>query len=411
MIHYAEHRLAFLDPPSGKAEGIGWSVLALTNDWWHHPWMPQHYILDRLAARHRVLFVETPLEVRGWGRQVAARRGHPAGLRQIRDGLLTWMPPFWLPVNYRYPRLEHVVSLGRLVALKRTLRRLRFRNPIAFAVRPEYHRWVGRLGEGLICYYVMDDYEGLVTGAEAKRRVRAEEEQMLAKADLVFVHARSLISVRGLGSRAQWLPNGVDFDAFDHFRRSGSPEPADIGPIPRPRTGYVGRINQKVDFGLLEHIARARPQWSIVLVGPVLLAGRPEQAEWRRLTALPNVYALGRKDRSELPAYMSALDVGLMCYQVRDWVVHGYPLKMHEYFASGVPVVSSDLMAVREFKGLLSCATAPDEWLSAIEAGLEEGRARAAERIAVARANSWEARVATIERAIAGALGHGGLRR
>lgn len=395
---------------AGESCRNDWQLVVLTDDRWHHPWMPQHYLADRLSKPHGVLFVEAPVDARGWTREVAARRRHGRGLRRRDERLWTWTPPLSLPRTYRYQRLEHVVSLARLALLRGALRRLDFSNTVAFAVRPEYHGWVGRLGECLTCYYVMDDYEGLVTGAESKQRMREDEERMVAKADLVFVHTRSLIAARGLDGKAHWLPNGVDFEAFDRYTRSGSREPTDVAAIPRPRIGYVGRINQKVDFGLLQQIARERPDWSIVLAGPVLLAGRPEEAEWRRLTALPNVYALGRKDRSELPAYMTALDVGLMCYRVRDWVVHIYPLKLHEYFACGIPVVSSDLMAVREFESLLRIATAPDDWVRAIEDGLEEGRSRAAERIAVARANSWDARAATIERAIEHALASGGRR-
>jgi len=205
------------------------------------------------------------------------------------------------------------------------------------------------------------------------------------------------------GGKIRILPNGADVDAFE--KGATLPCPADLANIPRPRIGYVGNVTQKVDLKLLRELARLRPEWSWVLLGRFVKGGSGGAAMefeslWKECQALPNVHYLGEKPYNELPAYVAHMDVNTMLYRAdgAGWWHAGYPLKLHEYLAVGKPVVSADIAAVREFDGVVSLARGVAAWEAAIGAALkDEDEAVVAKRRTIARQNSWDGRVDTLE--------------
>ena len=159
--------------------------------------------------------------------------------------------------------------------------------------------------------------------------------------------------------------------------------------------GFAGNfLRSKVDFELLDSIARAHPEWTLLLVGPA----RDETARaLERLVALDNVRWVGPMSYAELPRYVAAFDVGLIPYLENDYTRSCFPLKLYEYLAAGKPVVVTGLPHLRDVGPLVSVCEGVDQTLEAIEAGL--GRRTpdiVAERQALARANTWESRVARL---------------
>jgi glycosyltransferase involved in cell wall biosynthesis len=160
--------------------------------------------------------------------------------------------------------------------------------------------------------------------------------------------------------------------------------------------GYAGSLNNKVDFPLVARLARARPAIHWALIGPVwgdehLSAGlREGLAECRRL---PNVRFLGRKSYLDLPAYAAHVDANAMVYRIdgEGWWRSIYPLKMHECLATGRPLLSSDVPAVRAFSDVVELCTSDQEWLAALD-GVAAGDdpLKQSARLSVARANSWD---------------------
>jgi glycosyltransferase involved in cell wall biosynthesis len=166
----------------------------------------------------------------------------------------------------------------------------------------------------------------------------------------------------------------------------------DLAAVPRPRIGYVGVIKKQLDLALLVRLAQARPQYSFVLVGPVLNVSGKEQ-DINALKALPNVYLLGVKPAETLPAYIQHLDVCLMCYAVNQYTKYIYPLKLHEYMASGRPVVSSPIDAVLAYEGLVALAYTDADWLRAIDESLGTAARKqdlVTARQSRARAHDWD---------------------
>src|SRR5262249_39293502 len=146
-----------------------------------------------------------------------------------------------------------------------------------------------------------------------------------------------------------FVSHGVD---VAHFSRALDPAlapPADAAGLGRPVIGFFGLLAEWIDLGLLAGIARARPQWTLLLIGKA-------NVDTSALRALPNVRLLGQKPYATLPAYCRAFDVGVIPFRVDELTVRANPLKLREYLAAGLPVVSTDLPEVRKYAGLVRLA-------------------------------------------------------
>src|SRR5256714_4950730 len=161
--------------------------------------------------------------------------------------------------------------------------------------------------------------------------------------------------------------------------------------VPHPVIAYVGRIHSLIDVEMLAAMARARPEWSWVLVGPI-------QISPRALKLIPNVHLAGPKSHEELPEYISGFDVGIVPYLFNRYTATVVPTKINEYLAMGKPVVSSDLPEVRTFNDkhgvLITSSNSPAEFVASIERALLSPGEDAVinRRLTVAALNDWEGR-------------------
>ena len=148
-------------------------------------------------------------------------------------------------------------------------------------------------------------------------------------------------------------------------------------------------------------LSAADPTWQLVLVGPLRVGDDVE----RRLRALPNLHLLGGKTVEELPAYLKALSVALIPYRLNELSRNIFPLKLFEYLAGGVPVVSAALPELERFRGIISLAASPAEYPMLVRQALDEDDAeRRRGRVALAEQNSWDHRVDVIARLVVDTL-------
>lgn len=186
------------------------------------------------------------------------------------------------------------------------------------------------------------------------------------------------------------------------------PEPAELREVSRPRIGYFGHLSKKIDFELLDFIAKRESGWNIIIVGGQKHEDDAIRSSIETLDNLPNIFFLGEKPYSDIPAFVNSMDVNLMCYRVGEqlWSDSGSPLKLYEYLASGKPVVGSAIQAIIENENVVAVARSREEWLQAIRRGLDESDARHAEqRRAVAKQNTWASRVQSIDDLFSKVLG------
>ena len=231
---------------------------------------------------------------------------------------------------------------------------------------------------------VYDCMDELANFRFAPRELMALERELLSIADVVFTGGYSLYEAkRDRHHNVHPFPSSVD---RAHFARARAivAQPKDQASLPRPRLGFYGVVDERMDLALLAALADAHPSWSIVVVGPVV---KIDPAE---LPQRSNIHYLGGKRYEELPAYLGGWDVALMPFAINDSTRFISPTKTPEYLAGGRPVVStaitdvirhySDVDAVfiaedansfiADCEAALALACGPDDWLKDVDAKL-----------------------------------------
>jgi glycosyltransferase involved in cell wall biosynthesis len=371
-------------------------VVCLSSQPWHDPLRTnKHNIMERLAATRPVVWADidyvSPLAD-------VARFWRP---RVERAGGVTVLE-FYAPSATR--RLAHGNPLRtfacfdlRVHALRAWLARARLPDPIVWVYHPGYGDLPARLPSQLVVYDCVDDYTTFPEFRGAEAWIGAREARLAAAADLVFFSAPTLHAdkARLAPGRAHLVPNVGD---IEHFARASAPETpvaAELERLPRPIVGFIGVVSDyKVDVVALAALARARPTWSVVVVGPVGVADPGTSVA--SLAALPNVHLLGRRPFAELPSFLKGFDVALLPYHTGPATRGVFPLKFFEYLVSGCPVVMTDLPALAEHAHLVEVARTPGGLALACEAALRSGDVARARRVAAAVGHGWSDRVAAL---------------
>ena len=279
----------------------------------------------------------------------------------------------------------------RKVALEAGIRR-----PILWISRPEMASAVGRFGEILSIYHVVDEYGGYTSQDEKSRdQLWREEEALLDAVDMSIVVSNALLQKKsGPGRDVFLVENAVDFKAYE-ARRESPDTPADLAAIPRPRLGYGGLIGKRLDLALLVKLAQNRPEWSLVLFGKV--DSRDCRDELDALERMDNVYFLGEKAYDTVPDYILGLDVGLLPYRINMETRNISPLKMYEYLAAGLPVISTRIPAVETYADVIDIRECEAGFEESCERHFSGNRMQDVEaRVGVAGRNSWETRTREI---------------
>ena len=225
--------------------------------------------------------------------------------------------------------------------------------------------------------------------------LRKGEAELLRRADVVFTGGYSLYEAkRDLHPNVHPFPSAVDVEHFAQARLDAG-QPSDQRSIAGPRLGFYGVIDERIDLGLIDAVAAARPDWSLVMIGPTAKIN-PDDLPQR-----PNIHWLGQRDYGDLPRYPSGWDAALMPFAQNEATRFISPTKTPEYLAGGCPVVSTPITdVVRHFGALegVTIAREPGDFIAACERELTlrhngAWRAEADRQIAE---QSWDMTVATM---------------
>jgi glycosyltransferase involved in cell wall biosynthesis len=373
-----------------------------TADWETELPINQHQLMRRLAVRNRVLFVESL----GLRRPQMAGRDLRRIWRRLRKGLrpprevdgLHALSPLVLPFHGS----ASVRSLNRRLLRRQVgaaARRLGMRRPTLWAYAPQAEALLDLLDPEAVVYHCVDDVAAQ-KGVDAQG-FRAAEERFARRADLVLASAPALAErMRSLSGRVLYAPNVADTTLFATALEPGPVDPA-LERLPTPRLVFHGAIvATKLDLDLLGEVAAARPDWSLALVGP-RGAGDPS-ADLSALDRAPNIHLLGPRDERRLPAVLRGAAIGLIPYAINDLTRSVFPMKVYEYLAAGVPVLSTALPALEEVEGV-EIVSGAAQLVAAAEAAIAADRPeRRAARSRAAASHSWEARIEQIEHALDG---------
>ncbi|MEO6810607.1 MAG: glycosyltransferase [Isosphaeraceae bacterium] len=376
----------------------GRDILCFSHDWTGDPLSKTH-LMRLLARENRVLWVNsigyrTPTASKAdASRAFRKLKAAAEPVREVEPNLFV-LNPLMIPIHDQ-PAIQTLNRHWLRAQVRRAMRRLGFQRPINWVFNPTAAIIAGTLGEETLIYQCVDEYTAF-TGV-ASRALAEVEQSLLRKADLVIVSADRLYQSKApYNSRTVLVRHGVD---HRHFRAALDPEtqvPESIAHLPRPVIGFFGLIADWVDVDLMAWVAERYPDGSLVVLGKAA-------TDVSALERLPNVHLLGRVPYADLPAYCKGFDVALNPFRISELTLNANPLKVREYLAAGLPVVSTAIPEV-EVLGLCRIGGDEDAFLAEIEAALADPGPNRARSEAV-RAESWEARLDEIQAHLA-ALGH-----
>jgi glycosyltransferase involved in cell wall biosynthesis len=360
---------------------------------WDWVWQRPQQFHSRLSQCHKILFVEGPV-VR------AGLTGAQVSLREVADYpnivvLQTEMPAerwnngAWVDKERR--RLVESVLSGPLGA--------DFQDPVQWFYDPmAVTAFAGHLNESAIVYDCMDQLSQF-RGAPAELARR--ERELLAIAHVVFAGGPKICQEK-LKHNANCYSFGCGVDV-EHFGRAAHPStivPADIAHLPRPIYGYIGVVDERIDYDLVATLAEKNALGSVVMIGP-----------WTKVdaTTFPrrdNLHWLGQRDYGQLPAYAKGFDVCLMPFALNEATEFINPTKALEYMATGRSIVSSAIEdVVLQFEDVVTIARTHEEFVSRCErAAARPDPVLIRRGLKRAKANSWESIVSQLEAHVANAL-------
>jgi UDP-galactopyranose mutase len=321
---------------------------------------PQH-LFTRCAQERRVFFIEEPIFDDGPIRMDVSKR---------EDGL-----------HVVVPHLTHDLfgDVARDAILQGLIDRLfkeyGIEEHVLWYYTPMAMSFTRHLNPVAVIYDCMDELSAFKGAPPA---LRFHEAELFNRADLVFTGGQSLYEAKRKQHRSvHAFPSSIDVKHFGQARHI-TDEPADQKDIPHPRLGFFGVIDERLDIELVRGLAEARPDWHLVIIGPVVKISEED------LPRRENIHYLGGKSYKELPAYLAGWDVAMLTFARNESTRFISPTKTPEYLAAGKPVVSTSIRDVVRPYGqleLVRIADSVEDFARACEAAMKDDRQEHVRRV------------------------------
>ena len=351
---------------------------------------PQH-LMSRFAEDMPVVFWEEPMDI--GANETAHLQVHEAeGFPRVR--VIVPQLPHGLTPDQRDASLKGLLD-GFVSTLRGPL--------VAWYYTPMMLPFSRHLDTSALVYDCMDELSKFRFAPEGLLEL---EQELIDKADLVFTGGSSLFEAKkDRHDSVHLFPSSVDRAHFGKAR-SAIEDPADQAGISQPRLGFFGVLDERFDVELLDRVAEMRPDWSFVMVGPVVKIA-PEDLPHR-----PNIHYLGPKTYTQLPAYLAGWDVALMPFAMNESTQFISPTKTPEYLAGGKPVVSTPVKDVVRHYGQLEGVQIAGDAISfvaacetALELAIDPRGTWLAEADLLLSATSWQTTQARMAGLLADVLG------
>lgn len=368
-------------------------VVGICPDLWDDQWMNRHHLMWAMRKFADVIYVQEP---EMWSKGIHCRdeRFFRPTLKQVEPNLRVLKLPkilcrrsskgWWTTQSYRL-RSRMIRSF-----LKDSSEPL-----VLFLWHPYLLPYVEYLKPDAVVYHLYDLFPAYHSDDPVYRDLRASFRDLCQTADLVLTGTPEQ-AARIPRADVLVTPNGVPVEWYS----GAQVEPEDLAKIPHPRVGYVGSVNDKIDFDWFSKLCDDE-SLQIVVAGPVGQMQAEDHAKLANLKTRPNFHLLGNKPPSDVPRYISGLDVGLMNYRRGKHCEFASPIKLYEYSAAGLPIVGSPVQALTtdaEGSRFVEFADSPDEAVAKVNVILS-GRSKLppeGERLRFASENSWSRRVERI---------------
>ena len=321
-------------------------LICLSHLRWNFVFQRPQHLMSRAAQSYRTFYIEEP---------VFGDADYPETSID-KSGVVVCVPYITIHLSPE----ESQARTARLI--EDLVRREGLKNYVLWVYTPMELPVVSGLSPAVTVYDCMDELSGF---RFAPPLLREREQQLFRQADVVFTGGYHLWEAKRLHHHNVYpFPSSVDVAHFKQARREQA-DPQDQAHLPRPRIGFYGVLDERFDSALVAELARRRPDWSIVLVGPVVKVSAEE------LPQEGNVTYLGQKHYDELPTYLSHWDIAMLPFARNEATEYISPTKTPEYLAAGVPVVSTAIHDVVDPYGRLGLLRVADD-AAGFEAAIQE---------------------------------------
>jgi UDP-galactopyranose mutase len=322
-------------------------IVCLSHLRWDFVYQRPQHLMSRSACERRVFFVEEPIF------------GAPVPKLEISArscGVVVVVPH--LPEGLSD---DEVAATEQSLLLDDLFLEYNISDYILWYYTPMALAFTWHLEPLLTVYDCMDELSAFKF---APPNLKQREAELLACADLVFTGGYSLYEAKcHLHPNIHPFPSSIDPAHFRKARKKLA-DPEDQANVPHPRLGFFGVIDERMDIDLLAGVADAKPDWNLVMIGPVV---KIDPAE---LPRHPNIHYLGGRDYNDLPAYLSGWDIAMLPFARNESTRYISPTKTPEYLAAGIPTISTSIRDVVHpygKQGLVEIADMPAEFVAAAE--------------------------------------------
>lgn len=374
----------------------GEDIVCFSKDW-DESHTSNHHVLRQLARFNRVLWIDSTatraprLSMARDRRRIVRKLGQFArGPRCVSDSLWRFTP-LVLPWPHS-PLAAHVNRRILRASIRAATKRIGMETYQLWTFLPTVPHDLDDPRATIRVYYCTDEWT-LFRGMD-RHGIAASEQQVLQHVDLVFATSKSLVETKGAAHPCVLhAPHGVDHATFARALEATTSLPPELQALPTPRIGFHGTLDDWFDVELLIAVAARRPSWSFVLVGPQL-AGAD------KLSSIPNIHALGVRAHSELWRYAAGYTAAVVPYRKLPRMQFVSPLKVREYLAAGLPVVSTRLPELESFRDV-EVAEDPDGFVAALDRAVtSDSLAERRRRSDLVATDTWERRVDDLSREV-----------
>ncbi len=385
------------DIPSDVLRGR--DILCFSHDWTGDPLSKTH-LMRVLSKENRILWINAianrmpTTSAKDISRIFDKLKKFTEPVKEVEKNIFV-LNPLAIPA-YGNEAVRTFNQKFLISQVKKAMRKLHFQTPINMVFNPAAGLLAGKLNEAQLIYYCVDEYTAFTGASKGLKEI---EESLFKKADLVIVSAEKLLTdKKKFNENTFIIRHGVDFSHFRTALDANTKIPDEIKDLPKPVIGFHGLLADWVDYELIKKTAEHFAGGSVVLIGKIAVDA---EQKVKILDDVKNVHFLGRKPYSELPNYCKGFAVALNPFAISELTLAANPLKVREYLAAGLPVISTDIPEVAILENCRIGKT-HDEFIRQIEEALKSPGPQKAISDAVQN-ESWEARIEEF-RAIIGNL-------
>jgi len=372
------------------------NIVCFANDWKSDP-TSKHQIMKLLAHENKILWLNSVgmrkpnIKTQDLNRMGTKLTSFFRGIKKINSNFFVFSPiviPFHDKKIFKY-----INSLLIKKCLENYIKKLDFTNPIFWTYMPNVEYIISKMNPDFLVYHCVDNWSKF---SFIDSKIIEDEKALCEVSDLVIVSSKNLYDSKSpYNNNTHYVSHGVDYNYFNSANQKDYPVPEEMKKIPNPIAGFFGLIHEWLDFELISSLAENNPNIQFVFIGK-------RSIDVRKLEQYDNIHFIDQKPYEELIKYASHFDVGIIPFKINELTLNVNPLKMKEYLAAGMPVVSVNLPEVAKYKNVVRIADDYKEFEEALKNELSDNNiASFEERIIVAKNETWAKKVDEISELIA----------